>query len=266
MKSLNRRILTSVALAGLCLASFSAKAGPIDIFEFSVFMNSTETGATSLQDTQIGIGPSNFTPGLDIVFSNGLNADNVGTLNWTLTNNIGGDLTNVSLFGFLDAEIDEPINTFFNEYGTTADLILGGGSGDGLADSFEIDEPGFVFGDIYINLLMGVLDNTNAIQPALADDVSLALGFDIGTLLAGQSLTATFEISLIANGGLGHVDPNSGFQFWYNGFAERSTVVTPVPAPSTPSLMLLGGLILLAGRRVPRARAATADMQSSIVS
>lgn len=201
----------------MCLA-----VRPTDIFEFSVYMMSTETGSPSLRDTVIGLGPDTFIPGLDITFSNDLDVNNFGTMTWSLTNNTGFDLTNLSLFGFLDAEIDEVINTFFNEFGTTSDLVLGGGSGDGLADSFEIDEPGFVFGDIIANLLAGSLDNTNAIQPALADDVSLALGFDVNTLLAGQVLTATFDISFLNNNGLGHVDPNSNFQFWYNGAIELS--------------------------------------------
>lgn len=250
MQALKYRAVLCAILSASCFLSFSAKAGPIEIFEMSLFLQSTETGANSLQDTQIGLGPSTFTPGLDITFANGLDADNIGVLNWSLTNNTGGDLTNVSLFGFLDAEIDEAINTFFNEFGTTADLILGGGSGDILADSFEIDEPGFLFGDIIDNLLAGSLDDTNALQPALADDASLALGFDIGTLLAGQSLMATFDISLTNNNGLGQVDPDSNFQFWFNGTAELSTVnPPPPPPPPTPmpepvSLFLMGlGLV-----------------------
>ena len=74
--------------------TFSAHAGPIDIFEFSAFLNSPDIGATSLQDTQIGAGANDFgSAGLDVVFSNSLNADNVGTVSWKITNNSGGDLS-----------------------------------------------------------------------------------------------------------------------------------------------------------------------------
>lgn len=41
--------------------------------------------------------------------------------------------------------------------------------------SWEIDEPGFVFRDIYDNFLLGTLDN--AIGSPLPDDVSMALGW-----------------------------------------------------------------------------------------
>ena len=215
----NTKLLIAIAMLGSISVS-ATQAADLDIFEFSVYIASTETGPPSLRDTAIGLGPDTITAGLDVTFTNNLDTDNVGTLVWSVTNNTGGQLTNVSLFGFLDAEIDETINTFFNEFGTTSDLVLGGGAGDNLADSFEIDEPGFVFGDIIGNLLAGALDNYNALQPALSDDMSMALGFAIGNLDVGETLTATFEISLTNNNGLGHVDPNSNFQFWYNGTVE----------------------------------------------
>ncbi len=246
-------MLNTKALLAAFIVAYAgvSHAGPIDIFEFSVYMNSTETGASSLRDTSIGLGPNTFTPGLDISFSNNLNADNVGTMTWSMTNSTGMDLTNVSLFGFLDADLDETINTFFNESGFTSDLVLGGGAGDGLADSFEIDEPGFLFGDIIANLLLGSLDSSNSVPGGLEDDVSMALGFDIGSLLAGQSIIATFDISLSNNNGLGQIDPNSGSTFWYNGMVE---VMDPNPMsvsePLTLSLLLVGVLALVVTRRL----------------
>ncbi len=225
-------------------------AGPIDIFEFSVYMNSTETGASSLRNTAIGLGPDTFTPGLDISFDNNLNADNVGTMTWSMTNSTGMDLTNVSLFGFLDADLDETLNTFFNESGFTSDLVLGTGSGDGLVDSFEIDEPGFLFGNIIGNLLAGSLDGTNSVAAGSEDDVSMALGFDIGSLLAGQSIVATFDISLSNNNGLGHTDLNSGSTFWYNGNVSINDPNPMIVAePITLSLLFAGFLAIVVVRR-----------------
>lgn len=257
MQILKYRSVLCIILWVSCILSFSAKAGPINIYKMSMYLNSNETGPDSLQDNLIGANFDTFTAGLDLTFSNGLDADNIGGVSWSLTNNTGADLTNVSLFGFLDADIDEATNTYFNEYGTTADLTLGGGSGDILADSFEIDEPGLLTGDIIDNLLAGFLDNTNALQPATADDASLALGFDIGTLLAGQSLIATFDISLTNNNGLGQVDPDSIFQFWFNGIAEVSTVNSPplTPVPEPVSILLIGlGLVSLIITRLTRVR------------
>ena len=215
----NQSFLVAIAL----LSSFSVSATQvpdIDIYEFSVYIKSTETGTSSLRDTVIGLGPDTITAGLDVTFTNNLNAENVGTLVWSVTNNTGGNLTNVSLFGFLDVEIQEQINSFVSEYGTTVDLNLGTGPGDGMPDSFEIDEPEFVFGNIISNLLAGALDDMNALQPASSNDVSMALGFAIGDLAVGETLTATFDISLTNNSGLGHVDPSPFLQFWYNGSVE----------------------------------------------
>ena len=70
---------------------------------------------------------------------------------------------------FLDIEIDELVNTFFNEFGSVV-----GAPGAGL--SWEIDEPGYVFGDIYTNFVAGALDGTNGVPSGSPDDVSFALG------------------------------------------------------------------------------------------
>jgi hypothetical protein len=105
-----------------------------------------------------------------------------------------------------------------------------------LADSWEIDEPGYLFGDIYLNLLDGTLDNTNAVPIGLEDDVSLALGFDLGELIAGARVTGVFDISRQNIGGLIHTDADSNETIYFNGTVDVAT--TPVPAPSIMLLLL----------------------------
>lgn len=227
-----------------------AAAGPIDIFRFSSFISSSTLGGTSLSDTRIGVGGSEFAAnGFAVSFGDGLNGDNLGTLSYSITNNTGMDLVDAMFFGYLDADLDETLNSFFNEIGDASGLALGGGAGDMLADAFEIDEPGFAGGDIFANLLAGMLANDNAVGAGNPDDVALALGFELGTWAAGQTLTATFDISLTDNGGLFHYDPDSDFGFFFNGSAGLSTVST-VSEPGILGLVGVGLILLLGSRRL----------------
>ena len=232
-------ITSTVVLLFILSLSNNAAASVIDIAEFTSFINATELGADSLRDSQIGFGINEFaSAGLALNVTNNLGADSLGTISIMLTNNSGAALTNVRFFGFLDAQIDELTNSFFNESGSAAGLVMGGGSSDSLADFWEIDEPGFLFGDIFDNLLAGTLDNTNAFDSAPADDVSLALGFDIGTLAESESIIATFEISSTPNSGLRQNDPDSGGEFFFGGSAWKKIV--EIPAPGTLALLMLG--------------------------
>lgn len=238
---------------------FSGTSSALAIYEFSSFLNSSSLGATSLQDTQLGtgyvageVGANELgSAGLSTSFTNNLGTDNAGTVSWNITNTTGSDLQNVSFFGFLDAEIVEGLNTFFNEFGSISSFVAGSGSGDALADSWEIDEPGLTLvgppGDIFGNLLDGVLDNTNGVPDTSVNDVSMALGFDIGTLLAGQSLIATFDISFADNGGLLHYDPMAQTGFYFNGTAYTVTPNVSVPEPASLMLMGVGLLMMVAG-------------------
>ena len=129
---------------------------------------------------------------------------------------------------------------------------------DGLGDlaegqSWEIDEPGFVFGDIlFFNTADSALDNGNSLDGD-EDDVSMALGWDF-TLLEGQTAVIDMVLSLVA--------PTQGF--YLEHFDENaieapdriffSSVLTildpaPVPAPPTWSLALVGIAGLFAGQR-----------------
>lgn len=240
---------SSGILIGLifCFAAIPGKADIIDVAEYSAFINASEFGPGSLQHTDIGYSYDDFTAsGLDVVFTNSLNSANRGTVTWSVTNTSGMDLTNVWFYGFLDAQIDEATTSFFNETVDSSNLTLGSGSSDNIADTWETDEPGFIFGDIFSNLLVGSLDNTNGTL-GIEEDIALALGFDLGTLLSTQTLVATFEISDTNNGGLYQYDPLSGYGFYFNGFVDVVGSVG-VPEPPTLLLMMMGALFLLRNR------------------
>lgn len=187
-------------------------------------------------------------------FFSRLSDDGFGSFGWTLTNHRQSALENLWWFGFIDADIDRASNTFFNEYGELTSLTLPPGAPAGAirATSWQIDEPGFVFGTIINDLQSGALRNRNFVPATSRDDVSLTLGFNIGSLQPGESATATFYLSRTAlSGGLRQVDPDSDLSFYFNGFVLREAAApdTGVPEPHSIALVGSGGLLLLYLRR-----------------
>ncbi|MDJ0848956.1 MAG: hypothetical protein QNK04_11300 [Myxococcota bacterium] len=76
-------------------------------------------------------------------------------LSYTFRNDTGAAIADIKFLSFVDAEIDVARNAFFNELASTSGVLASG-------QGFEADEPGFLFGDIFDNLLLGDLDDTNA--------------------------------------------------------------------------------------------------------
>lgn len=232
------------------LFNISASAGVIGVQQFSGFFYATSLGANSLEYTSIGYSVNDFAAaGISVGFENNLDADNLGTVSWSFSNTTGGILENAWFFAFLDADIDSPLNTYFNESGSLSS-VPGTGASDNLADSWEIDEPGYVFGDIYDHLLNGYLDNTNNVSAGFEDDVSFALGFNLGDLLVGDTVTGLFELSRLDIGGLMQLDAESADSFYFNGTVDvRSSEPVAVPEPPVIFLLLTSLLALLLSRK-----------------
>lgn len=181
-------------------------------------------------------------PGLDsseFDFATGL-----GTLTLTLDPGMSG-AHNVSLF--LDHEIDESVNGFANEFGEVI------GSPDSN-QRFEIDEPGYLFGNLFNNFLDNSFDNDNGIPSNIRDDVAMGLGWQF-MLDVNQLARMSFQVSdIMAPSGfhLRHIDPDSAETLYFSSTLEFVDTVVPVPEPSTAALWLFGSglLVLLRRRRV----------------
>jgi hypothetical protein len=173
---------------------------------------------------------------------------NVGSTKTITISSVSGDNEFVGIY--LDYEIDEAVNTFYNEQGSVA-----GAPPAGL--SWEIDEPGFVFGDIYANFAASdalptgsKLDNKvfggNA---STIDDVAIALGWNF-FLPAGETATVQFFVSSNQPRSgfyLTQLDPDSNARIYFSSDMTIGGNNNPVPEPSTIILMLSGlGLVVAA--------------------
>lgn len=178
----------------------------------------------------------------------GLGADGLGTIIVTVA-----DEGAHSVGLYVDHEIDEEDNTFFNEYGDTSGATAAG-------QSWEIDDP--EAGDIVGNFFGYSLDNTNGapqggctngdfddVDAGECHDVAMAMFWDF-VLAAGETATISFLIGDTAPGGfyLEQVDPESGSSIFFSSTLRIRGPVTEVPEPGT--LLLLGaGLLGMAASR-----------------
>jgi hypothetical protein len=151
---------------------------------------------------------------------------------------------NHTVIAFFDHEIDEATNTFFNEHGSFAGAPAAG-------QSWEIDEPGYVYGDIFGNVVNNTLDNSNGVPGTAPDDVSMAIGWNFYIPDNVSVATITFNLSMSP--------PPPGFYLIQSDPDSQASVFlsssmqiqgqNPIPEPGTIVLLLSGlGVIGLAAK------------------
>ena len=233
---MKKRILPTLGVAvSLAMASLSAQAAVIGLAEYAFNVDGIVSDITYGDPVPAGIDLGMFdeTTGL-------------GTVKFTLSN------AGTHYFAaFFDHEIDEVANTYYNETGASTGSPAAG-------QSWEIDEPGYIDGDIFENFENGSLDGGVGTSiygdTAFPDDVSMAMGWDF-TLAAGETATILMDISeAVPNSGfyLTHTDPDSDTSIYFTS-ALRIGGQPHIPEPSL--LLLLGaGLFGLGGVRRRMAR------------
>jgi hypothetical protein len=224
-----KRICVSGLIAMLALGAGAVNATPA-LFDYGFNIDGSLTFSGDATPAGLDDTLFNYTDGL-------------GQIDITVT---GTGAHNV--IGWFDHEIDESINTFFNESGATGGAAAAG-------QSWEIDEPGFVFGDIFDNWQLNTLDNSNGVPAGLEDDVSMATGWNF-SLLAGETAVVSLFLDTVNNAPgffLQHYDPDSDesvFLWSSLTITGQPPVTTGVPEPGTLGLFLGLGLIsLVASRR-----------------
>jgi hypothetical protein len=202
-----------LCISFLLFSGSSASAATISLYDWAFFVDGETYQASS---------------GVSMPVSGSLDADNLGTLAWA-TDVVGYH----TVLAFFDYELDAQINGLNKENGSTS-----GSPTVGL--SYEIDEPGYVFGDIYNHLLAGELDNMNSVSPGLEEDVSIALGWNF-LLNDGESAFISLVLSNLAPLDGFYIkqhDLDSDTSIYFSSTLEVEGSSNPIPEPAT--MLLLG--------------------------
>jgi len=194
-------LMVSLASPAFCHAATSVERLSLFIYD----------GATVYEDRRDTVQLSHLPAGVTASFSSRADGNGEAVWTWELTNTNADAVDNLTITGFIDADVDAPQNTFFNEYGQL--LALAAPEGAIAPVRWEIGEPGYHHGDLLPRAATGALANTSrhaSGTPDASDDIAMALSTDIDTLQPGQTLTVTAALSASAQTGLRQQDAENG--------------------------------------------------------
>jgi hypothetical protein len=223
--AMGKRLLWGVSLSLLLLGQFVA---------FGLRSRAAQMGQVQLAEVKAFLyADGGYFQPVTSGFTSNFDTNGYGSFGWDYNNASTGALQNARLIIFLDADLDRATTTFFNEYGTLINLSLppGASAGAVAATGWEIDEPGFLTGDLAQHLLTGVLDQTNSLPAGAPDDVALALSFPLGTLPANAFVRIQGFISPTDIGGLRQTDADSNTTLYFNGFVIQNNAPAIIPQP-----------------------------------
>ena len=143
-----------------------------------------------------------------------LDSSGYGAIYVTIKNNQANDLNNIHISFLADLSIEENQNTFFNEYGEYIGMDTGL---EGIkADTWQIDEPDYLQGQIVQNAKNAELSQMNHIDITKKDDVAMALGFKIDLFKQNDILSFKIILSNENIGGLKQIDYDTNTSVHYN--------------------------------------------------
>lgn len=217
-----RKMALVAVILLMAIGGSSAVAGPVELFEYAFNVN----GSFAHDSTPSVPGTTINTAGFD--FATGLGSI---TINYN-----PGSTGNKFLIIWLNLDSDSANNTFFNEYGS-----VNGAPPAGL--SWEIDEPGYLFGDIFDNVQNNTLDGINGVPSNAPDDVSVAIGWNFN-LTAGQSAVMTLNVGTSRPGGgffIQQTDPDTPVDVYFSSGLKINGGGQPPVIPEPSTMALLGG-------------------------
>lgn len=231
---------------GACLLAFGGvgQAAPIQLYDFALNLDGTISDIVLTYEELDPVPAEADLSGFDYVGDASDPATGLGSIVITI---MGAGVHNI--LAYFDHELDEDINGFDNEFGGTGGAAAAG-------QSWEIDEPGFSFGNLFDNFADNTLENVNDLPSPDADDIAMAMGWNF-TLAADETAEIVFTISENQPGGfwLSQTDNDSDTQIFLTSTLTISGPPTGVPEPGT--LLLFGAGLMGLGLARTRRRKLT---------
>ncbi|MPV86159.1 putative Ig domain-containing protein [Ostreibacterium oceani] len=216
-----------------------------ELFELKVAVKADGVNAVEAIQLPIQAQGNTFPNNLLVTFQNNLSSD--GKAIWRIDNNTGNDLANIQALNYVDLEIEEAQNTFFNETATLSALTLPDSPtiiadySPQPANQWMADEPGYNGGT-----LLGAYDSFNLSdaneQGATAEDIAVLFQHDITEVKAGDAFYIEVRVSESeTDKGIKQVDEASTQNYYINSIAYVKGALSLIPpvvtitAPTTLS-------------------------------